>query len=622
VSPITVRMPPVTDMVTRVPPMTGPQGEQRWVVAATQRLANARQVWAVQRKVRSDRLTGHVVVYGMSQVGRLAIDELLRLGQTVVAVERPDRQDSAAAEKGLAIIRCDLRQPSGMSAVGLSGAKALILTADDDMGNLQVALDAASRYPGLRVVVRMFRLELGRHIQRALPNILTLSNSRLAAPRFVGAALLDDWQQRVPLRGYEVVLEPGGTGRGGLALPGAEDDSAVALRPAPRASPVKPRRAWVGAASGVLRDLAADRRLHAVLALIVLLVAVSTVVFRAGTSLSWFAALYAAVTEVATTGLEPNIATSAGPIRAYAVVLLFAAAVLLAAVYALFTDALVSVRLSAALGRVPRRIRDHVVVCGLGAVGLRVAERVLDAGVEVVAVQLTEDPLLLSALRQGIPIVIGDARFPTTLREAQAQRARAVIVVTRDDLTNLETALMLRREFPNARVVVRMYDQQLARQARDLVPDVAVLRAAALAGPAFAAAALGPRVRGTLEHADRLYAVAEAIVQPTTAADGSSVGGVEAEGRLRVLGIERDTVVSWRPAADADIAAGDTVIALAAPGGLDDLVRLTRTGNGNADRERADREDEDVEAEMRRLVAGVGEPPTGGEPWIVEHELD
>src|SRR5215475_12634778 len=103
--PVPTRTRTVTDMVGRVPPMTGPQvdGEQRWVVAATRRLANARQVRAVQRKVRSDHLSGHVVVYGMSQVGRLAVEELVRLGQTVVAVERPDRQNAAAVEKGIAV---------------------------------------------------------------------------------------------------------------------------------------------------------------------------------------------------------------------------------------------------------------------------------------------------------------------------------------------------------------------------------------------------------------------------------------------------------------------------------------------------------------------------------------
>jgi Trk K+ transport system NAD-binding subunit len=604
----------IADMVCSVPPMTEPQpgGGRRWVVAATRRLVNARQIRADQRKVWSDQLVGHVVVYGMTQVGQRAVDELLRLGQTVVAVERPDRYRAAAAEKGMAIVRCDLGQQSGMSAVGLSGARALILTADDDLGNLQVALAAASQYPGMRVVVRMFRLELGRHIQREMPNILTLSNSRLAAPRFVGAALRDDWQQRVAVRDHELVLEPGGSGPDGLPLPGVAD-VAVALRPAPPTDPVKPPPAWAGAATRVLRDLAVDRRLHVVIGLIALLVGLSTVVFQAGTRLGWFNALYAAVTGIATTGLDPKIATASGPVRAYAVLLLFAAAALLAAVYALFTDALVSVRLSAVLGRVPRRMRDHVVVCGLGAVGLRVAERVLAAGLPVVAVQLTEDPLLLSARRQGISIVIGDARFPSTLREAQAHRARAVILVTRDDLTNLEAGLMVRREFPTARVVVRMYDQQLARQARNLIPGTAVLSTAALVGPAFAAAALGPHVRGTLEHADRLYAVVESTVQPGTAADGGTVAELEAGGRIRLLGVDRGGTVSWRPDAGSGVAAGDTVIAVAAPGGLDDLVRLVRGDATQLDV---------ADAEIAWSTTELQERPTGAEQFIEEHDPD
>ena len=86
-----------------------------------------------------------------------------------------------------------------------------------------------------------------------MPNILTLSNSRLAAPRFVGAALRDDWEQRVAVRDHELVLEPGGAGTDGLLLPGG-GDLAVALRPTPPAEPLKPRRAWTGAAGQGLQE--------------------------------------------------------------------------------------------------------------------------------------------------------------------------------------------------------------------------------------------------------------------------------------------------------------------------------------------------------------------------------
>jgi Trk K+ transport system NAD-binding subunit len=570
------------------------------VVAATRRLAGVRQGRAVQRKVRSDQLAGHVVVYGLSQIGRRAAEELLRLDQTVVAVERPDRHDPTAVEHGLAVMTADLRQESGMAAVGLSSAQALILAADDDMGNLQVALAAARRYAGLRVVIRMFRAELGRHVQRELPNIITLSNSRLVAPRFVGAALRHDWEQRVQVRGYELIPLRAGTPTDGLTLPGP-DGGPIALRPQPPPERAKPSRLWTGAAGRVLRDMAADRRLHVVLAIIVLVILTSTIVFRLGTpGLSWFAALYSAVTEIATTGLDPKIAAAPPAVRGYAVILLFAAALLLAAVYALFTDVLVSARLFRALGGVPRRTRDHVVVCGLGAVGLRIAERVVRAGLPVAAVQLHADnPLLLSARRQGISVVVGDARFPSTLREAQCHRARAVVLATRDDLTNLEAGLMVRREFPAARVVIRMYDQELARRAQELIPEAAVLSTAALAGPSFAAAALGPRVRGTIEQANRLYAVAETTVQPATSADGSTVGQLESGGRLRMLGIARDKAVTWRPQDVTRVKAGDTLIAVTVSGGLDDLVRLTRT----------DTEPLPVEVEAERERPGAsGEP--------------
>lgn len=532
----------------------------------------------MHRKVRSDQLAGHIVVYGLSRVGRRTVEELLRLGETVVAAERGDRYDSVVAEVGIPVVRCDLRRERGMLDVALATAKALVLCADDDLGNLQVALAAPRVNPDIRLVVRMFRLELGQRIEQEMPGLVTVSNSRLVAPAFVGAALRHDWRQRVTVRDREVVLDLAASEPDGLTLPGGTVP--IELTPAPQRRAVTRRRGWwAGVPGRVLHDLALDRRLQVVVGLVGLLVAASTVVFRFSARLGWFQALYAAVAEIATTGLDPSIERASGPVRAYAVLLLFAAAGLLAAVYALFTDTLVSIRLSQALGGVPRRLRDHVIVCGLGAVGLRIAERLTANGVPVAAVELRDDAaLLLSARRQGIAAVIGDARFPSTLREVHCERAQAVVLATRDDLTNLEAALMLHREFPHVRIVLRMYSPELADRAERLVPEAAVLSTAALAAPSFAAAALGPEVVGTLEHEHRLYVVVEATVDAGAAADGSSVGVLEVGSRIRVLGVAVADRVHWRPPPEHRTRAGDTVIAVTAPGGLGDLLSLVRIG--------------------------------------------
>jgi Trk K+ transport system NAD-binding subunit len=564
-------------MAAQIPTPPGSGPGSRWVVAVNRRLVSQRQARAVQRKVRSDQLAGHIVVYGLTRVGRRAVEELLRLGETVVAAERGDRYDSVVTDVGIPVVRCDLRTERGMLDVALPTAKALLLCADDDLGNLQVALAAPRLNPGLRMVVRMFRLELGRRIEQEIPGLVTVSNSRLVAPAFVGAALRDDWRQRLAVRDRELVLDLANTARDGLTLPGT--GTPITLAPAPPPVPVKRHGGWAGVAGRVLRELISDRRLRVVTALIAVLVAVSTLVFQAFTPLGWFGALYAAMTEVATTGLDPSISGASGAVRAYAVVLLFAAALLLAAVYALFTDTLVSVRISRALGGVPRRMRDHVIVCGLGAVGLRIAERLAAGGLPVAAVELSEDgTLLLSARRQGIAAVVGDARFPSTLREVHCDRAKAVVLATRDDLTNLEAALMLRREFPHVRIVMRMYSAELADRAQRLVPEAAVLSTAALAAPAFAANALGPDVVGTLECDNRLFVVVEAPVDADTTADGCTVAALERGGLIRVLGIADGDAVRWQPAADAHTRAGDVVIAVTAPGGLSDLLTLVRGG--------------------------------------------
>ena len=55
------------------------------------------------------------------------------------------------------------------------------------------------------------------------------------------------------------------------------------------------------------------------------------------------------------------------------------------------------------------------------------------------------------------------------------------------------------------------------------------------------------------------------------------------------------------------------MIAVAAPGGLDDLLRLVRAGNVDLDA---------TETEAGWSPVDLEERPTGEEPWIEEHDLD
>jgi len=113
-----------------------------------------------------------------------------------------------------------------------------------------------------------------------------------------------------------------------------------------------------------------------------------------------------------------------------------------------------------------RRIKrsGHVVVVGIGSVGLRVVEELLRRGESVVVIDNNDSGRYLPQIYdKRLPTILGDARLERTLRDAGVMQARALLSVTNDDLTNLEVGLSARLINPQLRVVLRIYDPVLAQ---------------------------------------------------------------------------------------------------------------------------------------------------------------
>ena len=141
-------------------------------------------------------------------------------------------------------------------------------------------------------------------------------------------------------------------------------------------------------------------------------------------------------------------------------------------------------------------VSDHIVVCGIGRVGYRVITELLNHGETVVAVNANESEEWLEPFRKrGVAVLIADARQRQTLINAGVARASAIVACTSDDLTNLDVALDARDINPTIKVVLRMFDSQLADKVSkgfniQTAFSVSALAAPALAAPALAAPAL------------------------------------------------------------------------------------------------------------------------------------
>ncbi|MDP1804900.1 MAG: RyR domain-containing protein [Acidimicrobiales bacterium] len=83
-------------------------------------------------------------------------------------------------------------------------------------------------------------------------------------------------------------------------------------------------------------------------------------------------------------------------------------------------------------------VRDHVVVCGMGALGTRLAAAFSAAGHRVVGVDVA------GGTTAGVLRVAGDATDPHLLRKAGVAGARYLVVASEDDAWNAEVALAAR----------------------------------------------------------------------------------------------------------------------------------------------------------------------------------
>jgi Trk K+ transport system NAD-binding subunit len=129
-------------------------------------------------------------------------------------------------------------------------------------------------------------------------------------------------------------------------------------------------------------------------------------------------------------------------------------------------------------------MRQHLILCGLGKVGLRVLEYLRQAGEPVTVIDSRCDAN--DARLEGVRVIRGDCRQAAMLEQAGLAEARGVIVLTSDDLVSLSTALMVRHLNPNIRIIVRMFNQNLITRLGDAARNMQALSTSALAAPLLA----------------------------------------------------------------------------------------------------------------------------------------
>lgn len=510
----------------------------------------------------------HVVLCGSDGLAVRVLEELRALGTdvVVVAADPGHRLEQRARDLGTPLIDGDFRDEDVLREADATDAEAVAVLEDDDVGNLHAALAVQEINSDVRLVVRMFNLELGHRLEALFHDGEVLSASVLAAPALAHAALEGNVTRPVRVRDRLLEVHAATDGGGGmLGVDVRESEEAPEhMTEAVSRQAASVARRWRARLRGVLRLF--DARLAALLGTLAVLLAISAEVFHNAGQLSWLNSLYFTVTTITTTGYgDINLLDADDGVKLYGMALMLLGGLTVAVLFALVTDAIVTARIARTLGELPRPRSGHAVVCGLGNVGFRTVQRLVAAGVPCVAVERREDSPFLDATRRlGVPVLVDDASRLETLAPLRLPTARAVLAVTDDDLANLEVALNARALNPQMRVVVRLFSQDLAERAQRAF-NIAISRSvSALAAPAFLAAIVRRRVEATVALGARALAVAEVPVPEGSALAGRTVAEVEAELELRVLALDD----AWWPPADRRIDPGARPLVLASGNGL------------------------------------------------------
>lgn len=326
--------------------------------------------------------------------------------------------------------------------IDLSSLAMVYLLEDKDENNLQLIISLISLVTNIPITASLFNENLIPHLQKDHINLKILNPAKIAAPSFVEQLYV------------QVDTEP------------------------------------------VYVNVLLEQKFHAkktfsliqklLLGFVVMLLS-AVIFFHFYENLAWIDAFYFVIVTAASVGYgDINFATGSTITKMVVIFLILCSTISIWMIFSLTIDVFLKRRIQLELGRKKYNLKNHVIVCGLGRLGYFIVQELLQKNEKVIVIEQNENSNHIDYFRQlGAEVYLGDARLPKVMKDVNVLEAKALISVINNDSLNLEIGLNARSHHPEVKLILRIFDDQMADKIKDYLKIYHSLSASAIADDKF-----------------------------------------------------------------------------------------------------------------------------------------
>ena len=326
--------------------------------------------------------------------------------------------------------------------IDLDNVAMIYLLEDKDENNLQLIISLISLVSHVPITASLFNENLIPHLQKDHTNLRILNPAKIAAPAFVEQLYIQKNNEPV----FKNVL--------------SNNISTIRRKPS------------------LIQKL--------IIAFVSLLLA-AVIFFHYYEKLSWIDSFYFVIVTAATVGYgDIHLANSTSLSKFVGILLILFSTISIWMIFSLTIDVFLKRNIQLELGRKKYNLKNHVIVCGLGRLGYFIVLELIQKNEKVIIIEQDENSNHIDYFRQlGAEVYLGDGRLPKVIKDVNIGEAKALISVINNDSLNLEIGLNARSHQPNVKLILRIFDDQMADKLKDYLKIYHSLSASAIADEKF-----------------------------------------------------------------------------------------------------------------------------------------